>query len=51
MNYLDIFIEKANKIHNNKYDYSKVKYVNNKTKVCIICHAKDENGIEHGEFW
>ena len=28
----------------NKYDYSKVEYVNNRTKVCIICS-------EHGEFW
>ena len=26
------------------YDYSKVDYVNSKTKVCIICP-------EHGEFW
>jgi len=38
------FIEKARKIHGNKYDYSKVEYVNNHTKVCIICP-------EHGEFW
>lgn len=38
------FIEKANKIHKNKYDYSKVEYINNETKVCIICP-------EHGEFW
>ena len=38
------FIEKAKKIHGNKYDYSKVEYVNNNTKVCIICP-------EHGEFW
>lgn len=38
------FIKKAKNIHNNKYDYSKVKYVNNSTKVCIICP-------EHGEFW
>lgn len=45
------FIDEANKIHGNKYDYSKVKYTNNKTKVCIICHEKDENGREHGEFW
>ena len=37
------FIEKANKIHNNKYDYSKVEYVNIHTKVCVICP-------EHGEF-
>ena len=38
------FIEKARKVHGDKYDYSKVEYVNAKTKVCIICH-------EHGEFW
>lgn len=38
------FIEKANIIHNNKYDYSKVEYKSNRTKVCIICP-------EHGEFW
>lgn len=31
-------------VHNFYYDYSKVEYVNNKTKVCIICP-------EHGEFW
>lgn len=38
------FIEKGNKIHNYKYDYSKVNYINYQTKVCIICP-------EHGEFW
>lgn len=38
------FIEEAIKIHGDKYDYSKVEYTNNKTKVCIICS-------EHGEFW
>ena len=38
------FQEKANKLHNFKYDYSKVEYVNSRTKVCIICP-------EHGEFW
>ena len=38
------FIEKANKIHKNKYDYSKVEYINSYAKVCIICP-------EHGEFW
>lgn len=38
------FIEKANEIHCDKYDYSKVSYKNNRTKVCIICP-------EHGEFW
>lgn len=46
---LEQFIEEAQKLHKNqdgtsKYDYSKVKYVNNSTKVCIICK-------KHGEFW
>lgn len=31
------FIERANIIHKNKYDYSLVEYVNNKTKIKIIC--------------
>ena len=38
------FIERAIKAHGNKYDYSKVEYINNNTKVCIICPI-------HGEFW
>lgn len=37
------FIEKARNIHGDKYDYSKVEYINYTTKVCIICP-------EHGEF-
>ena len=41
---LEDFIEKAKKVHGNKYDYSKVKYVNNKTNVCIVCPT-------HGEFY
>ena len=38
------FIDKAIKIHGYKYDYSKVEYIDSKTKVCIICPI-------HGEFW
>jgi len=38
-----IFINKSKKIHGDKYDYSKVQYVNAKTKITIICK-------EHGEF-
>lgn len=38
------FIERARKVHGNKYDYSKTKYINCKIKVCIICP-------KHGEFW
>lgn len=33
----DSFIQKCEEIHNNKYDYSLVKYVNKKEKVSIIC--------------
>lgn len=38
------WVASARKVHGDKYDYSKVDYVNNRTKVCIICP-------EHGEFW
>ena len=38
------FIKKAKQVHGDKYDYSKVDYINSSTKVCIICP-------EHGEFW
>lgn len=43
-NTLELFIEKARKVHGEKYDYSKVEYNGNKKKICIICH-------KHGEFW
>lgn len=45
------FVSKANKLHNSKYDYSKTEYIKSDEKVCIICHEKDRNGVEHGEFW
>ena len=32
------FIESAQKIHGNKYDYSKVNYSCNRDNVIIICH-------------
>lgn len=37
------FIRKSKDVHGNKYDYTKVNYVNNRVKVSIICP-------EHGEF-
>lgn len=37
------FIKRAKKIHGNKYDYSKVNYINNHTSITIICNI-------HGEF-
>ena len=45
------FIEEIKKIYGDKYDTSKVHYVNNRTKVCLICHEKNILGEEHGEFW
>ena len=38
------FVAKAREKHGDKYDYSKVVYVNAKTKVCVTCK-------EHGDFW
>ena len=37
------FLKRANEVHNNYYDYSKVNYINSETKVIIICPI-------HGEF-
>ena len=37
------FIEKAKKIHGDKYDYSLVKYINNKENIKIVCS-------KHGVF-
>ena len=38
------FIEEAKRVHDAKYDYSKVEYAGANKKICIICP-------EHGEFW
>lgn len=48
---LSDFIEKANKIHNNKYDYSHSIYEKTTTKVKIICNVLDIDGVEHGKFF
>jgi hypothetical protein len=40
---LESFIIKAKEVHGDKYDYSKVEYVNSSTDVTIICPI-------HGEF-
>jgi hypothetical protein len=37
------FIRKAQEIHGQRYDYSKIRYKNSQTKITIICP-------EHGEF-
>jgi len=38
------WIKEVKQVHGNRYDYSKVKYIDSIKKVCIICS-------EHGEFW
>ena len=38
------FVSESVAVYGDKYDYSKVHYNGNKTKVCIICPF-------HGEFW
>lgn len=38
------FIEKAKAVHGDRYDYSRVDYLNNSTPVEVICH-------EHGPFF
>ena len=40
----DEFIDRSRQKHGDRYDYSKVNYINADTKVCIICP-------KHGEFW
>ena len=40
----NLFIEKANGVHNKLYDYSKSVYVKNNVKIEIICSV-------HGSFW
>jgi hypothetical protein len=37
------FIKQANKVHNNKYDYSKTNYTGAHKKIIVIC-------VEHGEW-
>ncbi len=38
------FIKRVKEVHGDRYDYSKVEYVDYKLKVCIICS-------KHGDFW
>jgi len=40
---IDTFVYESNVIHNNKYDYMKSVYINNKTKIIITCP-------DHGDF-
>ena len=44
------FIQKAQKKFGGQYDYSKVEYINNDTKVIIICPIHGEFEIRPGDF-
>lgn len=45
------FIKRAKEVHGNKYDYSKSKYINSKTKIKIICRTHnnefEQRAYEH----
>ena len=41
---IEQFIQKSKEVHGNTYDYSRVQYKNNATKVLIVCS-------NHGEFY
>jgi hypothetical protein len=43
------FVIKSNILHNDKYDYSKSKYINSKTHIKIICSII-QNNKKHGIF-
>ena len=40
---LKIFIERAQKVHGDNFDYSNVTYMDSKTKVSIYCKKHNEN--------
>ena len=44
------WVEKADKIHDYRYDYSMTDYKDARTKVDVICHQVDEFGQQHGVF-
>lgn len=44
------FIKQAKELFGDKYDYSETVYTGCYKPVRIICHEKDEHGVEHGAF-
>ena len=43
-------IEKLRSFWGDRYSYEKVVYKAMKIPITLVCHEKDENGVEHGEF-
>lgn len=43
-------IEKLRSLFGDRYSYEKVVYKAMKVPITLVCHEKDKNGVEHGEF-
>lgn len=43
--------EQIKQIWSNEYEYDYSTYVNKSKPIRVICHKRDKNGNEHGEFW
>ncbi len=46
----DEIIERLRSIYGARYSYEKVQYKAMKVPITLVCHEKDANGMEHGEF-
>jgi ssDNA-binding Zn-finger/Zn-ribbon topoisomerase 1 len=44
------FRNKVKEVWGDRYDISNSVYINGGTNVKVVCHKKDRNGVEHGEF-
>ena len=43
-------IEKLRSLFGDRYSYDKVVYKAMKVPITLVCHEKDKDGVEHGEF-
>ena len=43
-------IEKLRSLFGDRYSYEKVVFKAMKVPITLVCHEKDKNGVEHGEF-
>jgi len=49
--YEEFIAEFNDKFPDRKYYFDKSTFINSHTPMRFICHKKDKNGVEHGEFW
>ncbi len=45
------FLKEVKEVWGDELDFSKVEYKSSKDLVCVVCHKKDKDGKEHGEFY